>query len=379
MLSCPSICFSEMKTVENEYCQIYLGNKNNKKELDVFRKTVKEMSLYGGLYKIVTTKYGVIRKRCLDDIIIKYIDKLTIVTHSEKNNNICDKVRMTYNKEILDTYLWSNYCFDNGLSWEDDINELFYNNTDKINMGIIIETKLSELDKQKKEDLEIGQEKSFFNMIQRNKDKYTFVDRKHLKTLLEEQKLSASGLTDSETVKLGKLLNLDVIIIRMIYKDTEVTKVLKVDTGEVLLLKEYKWEVASPAPAPLGAPAPVPIRWVYYGTTDIGDWSYDNESVTMVSKKIIRAWSKLKYSKVGKNKRIQGRENPKLLSDPWNKLDHGFYLHEIDCGQNLIKRIKSIEYNTEGKIIDDLVHPNYEIDSIVPDSIMDSLRREVCK
>jgi hypothetical protein len=63
-----------------------------------------------------------------------------------------------------------------------------------------------------------------------------------LSKVLEEQKLSSSDITDSDSVKLGKILNLDIIVLRLIYKDNKVTKVLKVDTGEVLLFKTYEPE-----------------------------------------------------------------------------------------------------------------------------------------
>jgi hypothetical protein len=249
IISFPSICFSELKTVENEFCQIYLGDINDKKGLDEFRKSVKQMSLYGGLYKIVTTKYGVIRNRCLDDIITKYLDKLKIANHTEKGRNICYKMRMTFNKELIETYLSSKNCFDDGLSWEDDIDDLFTDvKNNKINIGFIVENKIPELEGQKKEQSENQEERWFFHMIERSRNKYRLVDRKHIKTILEEQKFSMSGLTDTETVNVGKILNLDVIVLRMIYENNQVTKVLKVDTGEVLLFKTYKnTDVSSPS------------------------------------------------------------------------------------------------------------------------------------
>ena len=73
-----------------------------------------------------------------------------------------------------------------------------------------------------------------------NNDKYKYLDRRHLNKVLEEQKLSSSGLTDSDTVKIGKLLNLDIIVLRLIYNDRLLTKVIKVDTGEVLLFKTFE-------------------------------------------------------------------------------------------------------------------------------------------
>ena len=106
-------------------------------------------------------------------------------------------------------------------------------------MGLIIETKIPDLDGYKKEQLENEQEKQFFNMTVRNKDQYTLIERRHLNKVLEEQRLSISGITDTDTVKVGKILNLDIIVLRLIYENSQVTKILKVDTGEVLLSKTY--------------------------------------------------------------------------------------------------------------------------------------------
>ena len=103
------------------------------------------------------------------------------------------------------------------------------------------------------------------------------VDRKHLKTILEEQKLSTTGLTESDTARLGKLLNLDIIVLRLIYENSKVTKVLKVDTGEVLLFKTYETDKETKKEG-----------WVLYGETSDGEWYYDNSSIMKVSPNIIR-------------------------------------------------------------------------------------------
>ena len=46
-------------------------------------------------------------------------------------------------------------------------------------------------------------------------------------------------------------------------------------------------------------------RWVYYGTSDLGDYYYDKSSITNISPNIMKVWTKKKYSKVGKDKLIQ--------------------------------------------------------------------------
>ncbi len=81
------------------------------------------------------------------------------------------------------------------------------NKSDKINIGLIVETKISGIDSLQKEKLENEQEEEFYKMTQwkENNDKYKYLDRRHLNKVLEEQKLSSSGLTDSDTVKIGKL------------------------------------------------------------------------------------------------------------------------------------------------------------------------------
>jgi hypothetical protein len=46
----PSVCFSELKTVQGEYCDVYLGDLKNKKEIGDFRKTVKTKSIENSFY-----------------------------------------------------------------------------------------------------------------------------------------------------------------------------------------------------------------------------------------------------------------------------------------------------------------------------------------
>ncbi len=264
----PSIGFSELKTVEGEYCDSYLGSMKDKKELEDFRKAVRTKSIENGLFKLITptnsglylltqTLDGQFTDKCISHVISNYLEKVVIVSHTEKRRKICDKVRITLDPEVTKKYLNQEVCeIKEADIWGTDIwvwdvekvligimidnSRVGKKETEKINMGLIIETRILDLDGYKKEQLENEQEKQFFTMTARDKDKYKFIDRRHLKTILEEQKLSSSGITDSETVKLGKILNLDIIVLRLIYENSKVTKVLKVDTGEILLFKTYE-------------------------------------------------------------------------------------------------------------------------------------------
>ena len=242
----PSICFSELKTVEGEYCDVYLGDMKNKKEMESFRNTVRKGSIENGLHKHTDLLKLLVTEKCFTYTISNYLEKVVVVSHTEKERKICDKVRITLDPEVINTYLNQNICKVSAEdylyygSWSNDIDNVLTKKSEKINIGLIIEHKIKDLEGNKKDQLEDEEGYQFFGMIERNKYKYNFVDRRHLKNILEEQKLSMTGLTDNETVKLGKLLNLDIIVLRVWYDGSITTKVLKVDTGEVLLFKTYQ-------------------------------------------------------------------------------------------------------------------------------------------
>jgi hypothetical protein len=246
IISLPSVCFSELKTVEGQYCEIYLGNLKNKKELGIVKNTVRRKSIEKSLHALVDPSIVVFTDECLSHVISNYLEKVVVVSHTEKGRKICDTEKITLDPEVINKYLSQEICimikYIGPLPpmWYDDINVVLKEKTDKINIGLIFETKTPDSYGYKREQFENEEESQFYSMVEKNKDKYKIIDRRHLSKLLEEQKLSATGITDSDTVRLGKILNLDIIVLRLIYEDSKVTKVLKVDTGEVLLFKTYK-------------------------------------------------------------------------------------------------------------------------------------------
>jgi hypothetical protein len=139
---------------------------------------------------------------------------------------------------------------------------------------------------------------------------------------------------------------------------------LKVDTGEVLLFKTYKTEKEE--------------GWIYYAETDDGDWYYDNRSMTHVSPNVIKVWKKLNFSKSGKEDEIQSRKKNKESIDGYDKLNHQIILSEVDCINNTQKKIKMVDYDDQGKVLEDYEYSDPDIRQIIPESIGDSLRREVC-
>jgi len=372
--SFPSICYSDLKTVEGEYCGVYSGDMNNKKELEQFKTTVKINSINDIFFSKIPDIMGRrFRERCLTYIITNYWEKIILVSHTENRRKICDKVQLPLDTKVINKYLEDEMC--QSYEWDTekdcyfwccDIDKVLTKKNEKINVGLLIEIKLPKLEESKKEQLENEQEKEFLSITGGNKDKYKIIDRRHLIKILEEQKLQSSGITDSETVKVGKLLNLDIIVLRLIYDKTRVTKVLKVDTGEVLLFKTYETERG------------MEDVWIYYGISDFGEYYYDKSSITNVSSTIIKVWTKNKHSKVIKDRKIQLRKKYNQPTDGWDKLSYNKILYEIDCINNTEKIITTLEYNDEGKVIDDYEIPNPTIEQIVPDSMGWDLLRTVC-
>lgn len=104
----------------------------------------------------------------------------------------------------------------------------------RITLGLTIVIKIKDQTKDEIEKYKDIEEEWFYTCLSLWKDignKVKVVDRRHLSKVLEEQKLSSSGITDSETVKLGKILNLDIMLLEHIYDDLTTQKLLKIDTG----------------------------------------------------------------------------------------------------------------------------------------------------
>jgi len=140
---------------------------------------------------------------------------------------------------------------------------------------------------------------------------------------------------------------------------------LKVDTGELLLFRTYEEKNKKEG-------------WIDFGKTKEGDFYYDNRSMTYVSPNVIKVCIKIKYTTSRKKDVIQWRKENELPIVGYDKLDSHLRLEEIDCINNTEKLIKTTDYNDQGNILEDYDYQNSDINQILPESITDLLRREVC-
>ena len=119
-------------------------------------------------------------------------------------------------------------------------------------------------------------------------------------------------------------------------------------------------------------------RWIYFGETETGILYYDKISVTNVSPKIIKVWTREKLSKVGKDKIIRSRRFTKQPLVGWDKLDVTMFLIEVDCVNNTRKMIKMGNYDYEGNPLYEYDFPNPGIEQVLPGSMGEDLLRKVC-
>jgi acyl carrier protein len=235
-------------------------------------------------------------------------------------------------------------------SWHEDINDVLTMKNDKMNIGLIIETKISELDEYLREQLENEEENQFFSMIEKYKDKYKVTGRRHLIKVLEEH-----GITGSETGILHKISNLDVIVIREIYNGSKMTKVLKVDTGEVLLFKTYEKE-KYPGEG-----------WVLFATSQYGGHiHYDKLSMKTIRPNVVKVWIKENVSIDFKNGIINDRRKENKPIGGWDSLDHVMYLLEVDCKEDVVYVFKYKVLNNEGGILESYNFPDPKIQPRIP-------------
>lgn len=106
IFSFPAVCFSELKTVVNETCNQYQGDLNDKKELEDFRQLIKRITIVEGILRSDES----IKQNLFisdDDMakISKYPEKVTTISHTEKGNEICDKLKITFEPEGVYKYI----------------------------------------------------------------------------------------------------------------------------------------------------------------------------------------------------------------------------------------------------------------------------------
>ncbi len=382
-LSFPSSGFSAMQEVFGEYCDVYTGDMKNKKKLDAFKKAVTEQAQKDGVKKLVkTSRFAKVTSDCVNYALSNYAGKTTVVSHTEsadkKGRKICEKVKINFDPDAISKYLSQEFClqgWDAGRgnsSWCNDIDNVLAKKEGQLNVGLIIEIQIPKLGSDKKEALEKEEEKQFLEMAEINGDKYNILDKDALSAAAEKQKMSLSALTDHDIMQLGKMLNLDAVVHRVIYENSRTTKVRKINTGKVLLFSTYE----------TGSNSAVETSdWVKYGKQNNGTVHfYKKGGVAKDSDgNILKIFNKWVFSNKEVSNAIQYRRENRLSTRGYDKLSHMIYLSEIDCQNQSERMIYLYLYDKDGKSLYSHAYNDPEWNYIETDSNAEALLKAVCK
>jgi hypothetical protein len=113
------------------------------------------------------------------------------------------------------------------------------------------------------------------------------------------------------------------------------------------------------------------VDWKYYGTNEEGSYFYDTESMIRPSKDLIEVWVQSAYSEKGISHWV--REGGKGFQD----LDFSLIGLGLNCVERSARYLRIVFYSKNGKVF----HPmdNDEWHFIAPDSMTETLYKEVCK
>lgn len=391
IISFPSIVFSESKDVMSEYCAVYSGDVKNKKKLDEFRKSISEKAKENALKKVVKEfRTSNISSDCILYATKNLLEKVVVLRHTEKEEesgrNLCEKVKITFNPEVINKYLGQESCLKGWgagkkySDWCHDVDKVLQIKKGKINVGLIIETQIPNIDAHAKEVLEKEEEQQFLDMVEINKNKYNVIDKSSFIKAAEEQKISLYGITDNDILQLGKLLNLDVVVYRLINKNSRTTKVRKINTGKVLLSNVYETAGNTSSDTSEAEPSETKAsKWVKYGEDKRGTLHYYKKDNVNKDSDVVKVLNKWVFSKREISDAIQYRRENRSSTKGYNKLSHMIYLSEINCPNQSERMLYLFLYDEDGKSLYSHTFSNPEWTLIQPESNGETLLKAVCK
>ena len=113
-------------------------------------------------------------------------------------------------------------------------------------------------------------------------------------------------------------------------------------------------------------------KWNTFGETIYGSWFYDGTSITQPSKDVVRVWVKLVWSDKGRAEYVE------KYGEKFKTLDYTLGLIEIHCAGRIRSLSESI-YSTNRDLLSSFEFENALWRFMSPDSVMDDLRKAICK
>lgn len=106
---------------------------------------------------------------------------------------------------------------------------------------------------------------------------------------------------------------------------------------------------------------------------------YDKNSIKHISNSIVQVWCKRVFSDEGRETENQIRRKYGVWTEQYDKLSDTKNLYEINCKKGMFRIISGINYDTDGFVLDSYSNEKMEWSSMVPDTMIDSLRKKLCE
>ena len=114
------------------------------------------------------------------------------------------------------------------------------------------------------------------------------------------------------------------------------------------------------------------VDWKFIGDNETFSYFYDTDNITRSSDGLMRVWSKVIYTDQGVMDYV------KDYGEEYKDLIYSLKRFEINCVEKNYRPLSMINYSKE-KVIDSVNFNKSEWDIFIPESIGESLYKEVCE
>jgi len=112
-------------------------------------------------------------------------------------------------------------------------------------------------------------------------------------------------------------------------------------------------------------------NWKSFGSTPSGSFYYDFDSITLVSKNVIRVWTQQVFSPAGISQMVEA------FGPKYNNLLKQVGQFEIDCAESKV-RMTFFNYSRNGEILASGQYKKGEWEFVPPGSTINALTQTLC-
>lgn len=126
-------------------------------------------------------------------------------------------------------------------------------------------------------------------------------------------------------------------------------------------------------------------EWSFVGADDIQLIQFNTRTISVSPTGIVKVWIRVKDSSFGTLKsfreaEIKSRKKYNLSIEGYDKYAERMNLYEVDCDSNKLRQLISIDYDSQGKVLDTLDRSNTYLrwNEIIPETIGESIATTSC-